>query len=125
MTTHRSDWHADEQALRGLVDGTIGPVFAASLEAHLMRCDACRQLLNLMAYDEKLEVTWSAIRTAVQAPEPIWLERLLRRCGLSEESGRLLAAVPAMRGAWLLGVAVALGFAGLAAGFSGDLGVGL
>lgn len=125
MTTHRADWHADRQTLRGLVDGTVGPVFAASLESHLMRCDTCRNQLNLMAYDETLEVTWSAIRATVQAPESTWLERLIGRCALSEETGRLLAAVPAMRGAWLLGVALALCFAGFAAGFSGDLGIGL
>jgi len=125
MTIPRPDWHADEPALRGLLDGTVGPVFAASLESHVMRCGTCRDQLNLMAYDETLERTWSAIRTTVQAPEPTWLERFLRSCGLSEETGRLLAAVPAMRGAWLLGVAVALGFAGLAAVFSGDLGTGL
>jgi len=125
MTTPRADWHADEPALRGLLDGTIGPVFAASVESHLMRCDPCRNLLNAMAYDETLEVTWSAIRTTVEAPELTWLERVMRRCGQSEETGRLLVAVPAMRGAWLLGVAGAMIFAGLAAGFSGYLGIGL
>src|SRR6266508_741253 len=125
MSTDRADWHADEEALRGLLDGTVGPVVAASLEAHVMRCVLCRGELNAMAYEESLEATWSAVRATVEAPRPTIVERLLRRCGVSEETGRLLAAVPAMRGGWLLGVAVALGFAGLAAGFSGYLGIGL
>lgn len=125
MSTDRAEWHADDEALRGLLDGTVGPVVAASLEAHVMRCDACRGELNSMAFDDSLERTWSAIRDELEVPHPGRVERLLQRCGMSEETGRLLAAVPAMRGAWLLGVAAALSFAGLAAGFAGDLGVGL
>ena len=125
MTTEGRDWHAGEGALRALVDGTIGPVLASSLESHLMRCEDCRGRVNAMAFTESLQQTWWAIRATVEAPQPTWVERLLLRCGLSEGTGRLLAAVPALRGHWLLGVTVALGFAGLAAAFSGDIGIGL
>ena len=125
MTTNGEAWHADDEALRGLAQGTTGPVAAASLEAHLMRCETCRAQLNTLALDDSVERTWLLVRATVESPEPTGVERLLQACGMSEETGRLLAAVPAMRGAWLLGVAVVMAFAGLAAAFSGNLGIGL
>jgi hypothetical protein len=125
MTSDRSAWHADERSLRALVDGSAGPVLAASLEAHLMQCPTCRAQANALAFDEDLETTWSAIRGTVEAPERGVVERLLRRTGLSSDTSRLLAAVPSMRGAWLLGTCGVTVFAGLAAVLAGDLGVGL
>lgn len=122
MSIDRTEWHADRDLLRGLVDGDLGPVAAASLEAHLMRCDGCRAELNELAFGASLEQTWEAIRAEVEAPAPGFIERLLRLVGVSAESGRLLAAVPAMRGAWLAGVTLALVFAGIAAGFGADQG---
>jgi hypothetical protein len=42
-------------------------------------------------------------------------ERLLVRLGVADHTARLLAATPALRGSWLLAVAVTLAFAVLAA----------
>ncbi len=122
MSIDRPPWHADHENLRGLVDGRLGPVTAASLEAHLMRCDSCRGELNALAFDDVPEQTWDAIRADVEAPTSSFIERLLRLVGVPEESRRLLAAVPALRGAWLAGVTVVLLFAGVAAGFGADQG---
>ena len=52
-------------------------------------------------------------------------ERLIRWLGVSTEAARLLVAVPAFRGAWLLGLFVVTIFAGLAALFAGDYGLAL
>jgi anti-sigma factor RsiW len=125
MTSNRAQWHADHESLLALVDGDLGPVSAASLEAHLMRCAACRGQLNALAFTDSVEQTWTAIRAAVEAPRPGVVERMLCRLGVSAESGRLLAAVPAMRGGWLAGVSFVLAFAGLAAGFGADLGISM
>ena len=125
MTNERTDWHADAEALRALVDGSVGPVVAASLESHLMRCDACRNELNRLAFTDSLEETWTAIRDTVEAPSPGLLERLLGRFGVSAETGRLLAAVPSMRGGWLSGVTFAIVFAGFASTFGPDVGISL
>jgi hypothetical protein len=122
MTIDRAEWHADHETLRELVDGNLGPVIAASLEAHLMRCASCRDELNALAFTDSLELTWAAIREELEAPRPSVLERLLRRVGVSAESGRLLAAVPSMRGGWLAGVTFVLAFAGVAAAYGADLG---
>lgn len=125
MTTERAEWHAGRDELLALVEGSIGPMVAASLEAHLMRCDPCRAELNRLAFTDEVERTWAAIRDVVEAPAPGFVERVLRRFGVSAETGRLLAAVPAMRGGWLVGVTTALMFAGLAAMFSRDVGLGM
>lgn len=125
MSQDSKAWHADEQSLRALADGRVGPVLAASLESHVMRCDTCRARVNEMAFTESLEESWTAIRESVEAPRPGVVERLLTRFGVSSESGRLLAAVPAMRGGWILGVVTALLFALVAAGLAADLGVTL
>lgn len=125
MSADSTAWHADEAALRGLADGTAGPVLAASLESHLMRCETCRAQVNALAFTDSLETVWAGIRERVEEPRPSVVERLLARAGLSRESARLLAAVPAMRGSWLLGVSVAVLFAWVAAGLADDLGIGL
>jgi hypothetical protein len=125
MTIDRADWHADRGSLRSLAEGSLGPVLAASLEAHVMRCGECRGQLNALAYSDLAEQTWAAIRAEVETPRPSVTERLLHRVGVSAGSGRLLAAVPAMRGGWLAGVTFALAFAGVAAGFGPELGTTL
>lgn len=125
MSIDRAEWHADSEALRTLLDGSIDPVVAASLESHLMRCADCRGQLNTLAFSDPLEQTWTAIRSEIEAPIRGFAERLLRRFGVSAESGRLLAAVPAMRGGWLLGVTTALIFAGVASAFGTDLGTSM
>jgi hypothetical protein len=125
MTTDRTDWHADREVLRALADGHLGPVFSASIEAHVMRCSACRTELNDLTFTSYVDEAWAGVREAVEAPAPGPVGRLLRGCGVRGDSLRLLAAVPAMRGGWLMGVTLALVFAGVAAGFSGDWGLGL
>ena len=35
-------WHADEETLRAWAAGAAAPVLAASIEAHLLRCEECR-----------------------------------------------------------------------------------
>lgn len=125
MSAEPVQWHAGHEALLALVDGSAGPLVAASLEAHLMRCDDCRAELNRLAFTDEVENTWLAVRDLVQAPVPGLVERILNRLGVRQDTGRLLAAVPAMRGGWLVGITTALVFAGLAAMFSRDLGLGM
>lgn len=35
-------WHARNDTLRAWAEGSAAPVLAASVEAHLLRCDTCR-----------------------------------------------------------------------------------
>jgi anti-sigma factor RsiW len=118
-----ASWHADDRLLATYVRGDAGPVRGASLEQHLTHCAACRTRIATHVEVEPLEAIWSRIQEQAQAPDPGRVHKVLSWLGISEESGRLLTAVSSMRGGWLLGVTVALMFAGLAAFFSEDLGI--
>ncbi|MET1060704.1 MAG: hypothetical protein ABWX84_13985 [Nocardioides sp.] len=118
-------WHLDEATLRAYVDGRPLTIVGASVESHLVDCPECRVRLGELMSHESVDQAWSAIRAHVEAPRPSVAERVLRWCGISADSARLLAAVPAFRGAWLLGVLVVTVFAGVAALFSGDTGLTL
>jgi hypothetical protein len=118
-------WHTEETLLRAYADGRAGPVSAASVEAHLLSCAECRANFGPLMAAEPLDTTWDAIRAAVEAPRRSVMERVLGQLGMSEESARLLIAVPAFRGAWLLGMFVVTLFAGVAALFSGERGLAL
>jgi hypothetical protein len=90
-----------------------------------MDCRACTGALRELMPSEPLDRAWRAIRSHVEEPRAGLVERLLGALGLSSESARLLAAVPAFRGAWLLGVFTVLVFAGAASLFADDLGLAL
>ncbi len=52
----------------------------------------------------------------IDAPRAGWVERAIRRVGLSDGDARLAASAPALRGAWLLSIVFLLAFAVLASG---------
>ena len=118
-------WHLDETTLRAYVDGHPLSVVGASVESHLLECPDCRGHLGELMSHETVDRAWTAIRAHVEAPRPSIAERLIRRLGISIEVARLLVAVPAFRGAWLLGLFVVTLFAGLAALFAGQYGLAL
>ena len=97
-------WHVDHGTLAAYADGTATPLAAASVEEHLLSCDDCRLLLGPLVEPAPLDLAWQAIRERVEAPAVGWLERIIHRAGVSFESARLLVAVPAFQGAWLLGL---------------------
>ncbi len=118
-------WHLDEATLRAYVDGQPLTVVGASVEAHLVECPGCRVKLGELMPHEGIDRAWSAIRAHVETPRRSLPERLIDRLGVSTEVARLLVAVPAFRGAWLLGLLVVTLFAGLAAVFAGEYGLTL
>jgi hypothetical protein len=120
-----SAWHVDETTLRAYAGGKPLSVVGPSVEAHLMDCPECRARLGDVMSHESVDRAWVAIRAHIEAPRRSASERLMGWFGVSEESARLLAAVPAFRGAWLLGVLTVTLFAGIAALFAGEYGLSL
>jgi hypothetical protein len=108
MTT---TWHADEGLLSGYSHGELDDVRASSLEAHLLGCGRCRELLASAADRTSLDRMWSGISETVDAPQAGLVERALVGLGVREHVARLLAATPSLRLSWFLAEAVALGFA--------------
>ena len=118
-------WHLDEATLRAYVDGHPLPVVGASVESHLLECPDCRVHLGELMPHAAVDRAWTAIRAHVEAPRPSVAERVITWCGVRGEPARLLVAVPAFRGAWLLGMFVVTLFAGLAALLAGEYGLTL
>jgi hypothetical protein len=126
MSMHTpSAWHLDDETLRAYADGTPLPVLGPSVEAHLPGCPRCRERFDALVPDASVDLAWRRIRAVVEAPRRSAAERLLHGIGLSAESARLLGAVPALRGAWVLGVLVVTLFAAVAALFAGEVGMTL
>lgn len=120
-----SGWHLDETTLRAYADGHPLSVVGPSVEAHLVECPQCRGRLGGVVSHESVDRAWVAIRTHIEAPRRTASERLMGWFGVSGESARLLSAVPAFRGAWLLGVLTVTLFAGIAALVAGEYGLSL
>jgi hypothetical protein len=118
-------WHVDATALSAYAEGRCTAVAGASIEVHVMGCRSCTSALRDLMPPEPVDRAWQAIRARVEEPRAGVVERLLRLLGVSAESARLLGAVPAFQGAWVLGVVSISVFAGTAALLAGDLGMSL
>jgi hypothetical protein len=118
-------WHVDATALAAYAEGRCTSITGVSVEAHLMGCRSCAAALSELMPPEPVARAWQTIRAHVEEPRASVVERLLRLLGVSTESARLLGAVPAFRGAWVLGLFSITVFAAAAAGFAGDLGLSL
>jgi hypothetical protein len=107
-------WHVDEELLAAYTDGEVGDVLAWSVEAHLVRCAACRARQGAMVDPAPLRRMWAVVDAKLDQPRPGPVERGLLALGVPEHVARLLAATPALRVSWLAAVAAALALATLA-----------
>ena len=92
-------WHADEETLRAWATGAAAPVLAASIEAHLLRCEECRLRTGALSRrtdgDHDGVRRWEALADRIDRPRSIPLLRL----GL---------ASPGLRAAWLASLVLLL-----------------
>ncbi len=110
-----TDWHLDPESIRRYAQGVAPPALAASAEAHLMKCPACREAISSHVDTRRADTIWHEVIDRVDAPRRSWPERMLARLGVSESTARLIAATPTLRGPWLLAVAGVLMLAAWAA----------
>ena len=108
-------WHADPALLARYAAEDLDDVRAASLEAHLLACDECRETLVPMVPTAQLDSMWGGIQATLDAPLPGLFERGLVRLGVHDHVARLLAATPSLRMSWFSAEALALGSAAIAA----------
>jgi hypothetical protein len=83
----------------------------ASVEMHLLHCAGCRSGVTALVDPAPLTGVWDRVTDELQAPRPSMVERTAARLGLSERDALVVAAAPAIRGAWLLGLLLCLLFA--------------
>lgn len=98
-------WHLDPEAIRRYARGAAPPGPAASAEAHLMTCAACRGEISSAVDARRAAAIWDEVVDRVDAPRRSVPERLLARLGAGEATARLVAATPTLRAPWLLAVA--------------------
>ncbi len=113
-------WHADRDLLASYAQGRLGRAHAASVEAHVIGCAACRAAFDPMVDAGRIDRNLDAIVAVVDQAVRRWPERLLVRCGLSDRLARLVAVAPEARDPWLGAVIVVLALATLGAIFAGD-----
>jgi hypothetical protein len=116
-------WHADDTVIMQYLRGEAGVLPSAGLEQHLTACADCRARMADQMDIAPLDVIWARIQEEAQAPTPSLLQRLLTRVGVTETDALLVSAAPSLRTSWLLGLAVTLGFVGLAAAYGGTRGM--
>ena len=100
-------WHVDAEVLSGYAAGRVTAAVAASTEAHLTSCAECRSLLAPAVPAGRLEGIWNEVDDRVERLSLPWFERMLVRCGVGEDTARLLAATPSLSVPWLGSVAAA------------------
>jgi hypothetical protein len=126
VTVKRStSWHADEGLIDRYLHGGLDIGLSASLEAHLLTCDACRETLTTRVQPQvtyRIGQAYARVREGVQVPALPWTVRVLRKLGLSESTAVLVAAARSMSTAWTLATVVVLAFAALAAFTDTDAG---
>ena len=70
------EWHAPPDQLAGFRDGTIRPVLAASVEAHLVTCTHCRSALAAVTPgDVRQERMWARIADEIDRPRRAFTPR--------------------------------------------------
>ena len=77
----------------------------ASVEMHLLHCGTAGPRVTPLVDPAPLRGVWDRVADELQTPQPTWTERTAARLGLSERDALVVAAAPALRGAWLLGAA--------------------
>jgi hypothetical protein len=108
-------WHIDEATLTRYVSARTSSAVAASAEAHLTACAACRARLSPAVDATRLDAIWDEVADRIDVSSHSRFERLLCRVGVHQDTARLLAATPSLRTSWLAGLTITLLFAVFAA----------
>jgi hypothetical protein len=108
-----TEWHASADVLTRYATrpDALDDATASSVEMHLLRCAACRQVVGDATDPSALQAGWGLVADRIDAPRPTIVERLLRAVGVDETYARLVAATPALRLSTLLALVAVVGVA--------------
>ena len=108
-------WHASPALMERYAVGDVSHAAACSIEAHLVSCADCRQLVATQVDAPRTDAVWERLLDELDAPRTGLVERFLLHLRVPDHTARLLAATPSLRLSWLLAVTAALLFAVAAA----------
>jgi hypothetical protein len=99
-------WHASADLLTRFARApeALDPTTAASVEAHLLGCVACRRAVAAAADPEEVAASWRSIVDVIDRPRERLGARFLRRFGVPIETTRLVAATRPLVVGWLAAV---------------------
>lgn len=98
MTT---EWHLDSETIESYRANALSAAMAASLEAHVVACGRCRELVTARSDATRAATNWSAIADRIDVPRRNVAQRGLERLGLREHIARLITLTPTFHLAWL------------------------
>jgi hypothetical protein len=76
VTTEPREWHAGEEELAAYASGSAHCALAASVEAHLLRCERCRCAIAAGTPTADTELAWARLADDVDRPSVSLLGRL-------------------------------------------------
>jgi hypothetical protein len=103
--TRDTRFHIDAEVLDRYINAHLLDAEAASVEAHIMACQTCRERLAqyaraLPALRQRHDKSLGEVLATVDRPQMTMPERLLLWLSVPEHVVRLVAAAPALRQAW-------------------------
>jgi anti-sigma factor RsiW len=114
-----STWHVGEGALAMYLDRSLDAVQRASVEAHLMRCAACRAtvagVIGGAAGSVSFDRLWDRIETRVEDLPAERTAGWLRRLGAREPDAVVVRATASQSAQWTVATTLVLAVATLAA----------
>ena len=102
-------WHAAPDLLERYAGGVLDEAHAVSVEAHVLKCETCREALAARA--PAPPALWDEVALAISLPRPPLFERALVKAGVPDHVARLLGATRSLRTSWFAAVTAALAFA--------------
>jgi len=104
VSINRPEWHVAEADLAGYAAGTLATVPSASIEAHLMVCGRCREVLSHATAVER-DLAWQRLSDTIDRPTSTLVERLARQHGLARSA---VATPPMLQAAMVAATMIVL-----------------
>ena len=113
------DWHADEGMLRSYAEQRVGALQRASIEAHLMACQTCRDAMAPVAGDPlgslSFDELWNRVQTRLEDAPAVRTSRRLARVGVAEPDRVVVRQIGRQSLQWTITTTLLLGLSVLAA----------
>ncbi len=114
-----SPWHVDDSALQAYAAQELATLERASVEAHVMRCDACRGGLARLAPASVGTVSFDAlfdrVQTRIELAPSDRATRWLRRVGVTDADTVVVRQIGRQSLQWTIAATLILALAALAA----------